>query len=208
VHLQGCRCAIHDLEPRQCSEIVNGERCERVCRGRRALGSHVSFVHKRRQRKMQPLLIPTGTGYLQAALRDPQARSRLDVSALPRFSQTIMRAPRMGKWSRSLARGRLREARENPEDLLRYGLSMPGTIAEVVVQLALEADVPISAVVLAVLSLGFEAIAKELRNWKTLPIPPVRPPKLVGDAMAQAVEAPRQTLPQGRMPLASAVPFT
>ena len=144
-HPSDCRCPVHDLEPRRCPEIVNGERCEKVCRGpARIRLALVRQSHSRRKRKMQAVLVPSGTGYLQKLLRDPRSASRLDVSALPRFAQMLAQGQRSRKALRRSARAMLLEAQERPHDAFRNTLRMPGTIAEPIALLALLADVPVT----------------------------------------------------------------
>ena len=168
-HPSECRCPVHDLEPRQCPEIVNGARCERVCRGPRALGSHISAIHKKR--RLRAMLLPSGTGYLQKTLRDVHARYQLNVASLPRFAQTILQGRRPGKMQRRSTRAILLQAQESPHEPFRYTLTMPGAVAEIVALLAFEADVPVSVVTSALLSFGVELLAQEVRKWKIVPEP-------------------------------------
>ncbi len=176
-HPTGCVCAIHDLEPRNCPKFVNGERCGKVCLGPRALGSHVAWMHKRRKRKMQAVLVPSGTGYLQRLLRDPRSANRLDVSALPRFAQMLAQAPHGRRRLRRSARAMLLEAQEHPHDAFRNTLRIPGTIAEPIALLALLGDVPVTVVTSALLAFGLEMLANEVRKYKAVPMPhvPTRP---------------------------------
>ena len=157
---------------------------------------------------MQPVLVPTGEGYLQRVLRDPRARSRLDVSALPKFSQMVMRAPRMGRWRRLVACVVLQDARDEPEQLFRFAQPMPGSLVEIIAELALLADIRMSAVTAALLSYGIEAVARELRSRGTLPAPCLPPPKLVGRATdgAGVASVPLPPAPPSRPPLPRAFP--
>jgi hypothetical protein len=202
-HPAECHCPVHDLEPRGCPKIVNGERCDKVCRGARALGSHIAWIHKKRKRKMQAVLVPSGMGYLQKLLRDPRSASRLDVSALPRFAQMLAQGQRSRKALRRNARAMLLEAREHPHDAFRNTLRMPGTVAEPIAHLALLGDVPVTVVTSALLSYGLEMLANEVRKYKAVPAPHLPTPPLVaeGSAARDAFKMPptgspkRQVLP-------------
>lgn len=185
-HALGCRCSAHDLEPRRCPETVNGERCEKVCRGPRALGSHRSAIHRKRKRTMQTLLVPSGLGYLHKMLRDPRSANRLDVSALPRFAQMLAQGQRSRKALRRSARAILLEAQEHPHDAFRNTLRMPGTIAEPIALLALRADVPMSAVTSALISYGLEMLANEVRKYKVVPAPHLPAHPLVAESSAES----------------------
>lgn len=187
VHPVDCRCAIHDLSLRRCSIVENGERCERVCRGPRPLGSHISAIH--RKRKTRAPLRPSGTGYLQKTLRNVHARYQLNVASLPRFAQTILQGRRPGKMQRRSTRAILLQAQENPQEALRYTLTMPGAVAEIVALLALEANVPVSVVTSALLSYGVELLAQEIRKWKAVPDPRLPLPRSA-DATWNAVSEP------------------
>ena len=127
---------------------------------------------------------PRGTGYLQKLLRDPRSGKPLDVSALSRFAQVLKQGQRSRRALRRSARAMLLEAQEHPSGVFRNTLRMPGTIAEPMARLALQADVPISAVASALLSYGLEMLANEVRKWNVVPAPHLPTQPLVAESLA------------------------
>jgi hypothetical protein len=207
-HPQGCGCALHDFEPRQCSEIVNGERCEKVCRGARALGSHVAYTHKRGKLRARPSLIssPNGLGYIRT-LRNPSKAAGVNLSALPRFAQTVSHAAAArgrNRRERALTRYLLERAQANLDSFvdLRY-LRVPGKIAEPIALLARLADVPPWVVFDALLTYGLEMVANELRAHRTVPNPHLPAAPLVANQsspMNPAAKASIETMKSQLLP--------
>jgi hypothetical protein len=187
-HPQGCTCARCDLSPIQCPVYEGGQRCTATPRGRRALGSHVAWMHKRRKRKMAAILQPDGLGYLTKVLVDPLRMYGLDLSALPRFSRTLTQSNVLGaterrrnKRGRAATRYLLERAQANLDGFVQMpAFVAPGKLVEPIAQLARVADVSTGTVVDALLAYGLELLAKELRQSRTAPdpfIPGVEAPK-------------------------------
>src|ERR1700728_3033313 len=99
-HKPDCKCGRCDLSPIQCPVYEGGERCTATPRGRRALGSHIVWVHKKRKRKMAAVLVPDGLGFLQKVLFDPKRIYGFDLSALPRFSRSLAQSQQLGEHAR------------------------------------------------------------------------------------------------------------
>lgn len=174
-HPEGCTCAYHDHAPTVCR--VPG--CGKVCKGRAARGSHEAWVHKRRRRGFTKVLIPDGLGFLQGVLRDPHRAAGLHLGELPKFAQRLSQGiPRNNKAARrrarvalDLAREALQRSPDEPFQIIMSELKVPAALGEVVLQLAIEADIAPKTMLIALMSYGLEALAKELRVTRMAPAP-------------------------------------
>ena len=186
-HPKDCTCARCDLSPILCPWVEGGARCDKQCRGRRALGSHV-MAHKRRKRKMAAVLKPDGYGYLVKVLQDPKRVYGLNLSALPRFAQSLAQSTVLAERNRKLTRRQraatrylLERAQSNVDGYLQLNaVQAPGKLIIPIALLAKLSDVSPSVVLCALVAYGLEKLATELRTYRTAPDPyiPDAPVKL------------------------------